>query len=294
MSLQITDKVLMRKLINKEELRSWSRTGAEVSFVPTMGFLHEGHFALIERARQLSGNEGRVLVSIFVNPAQFDKATDLEAYPRDLESDLQACRQLGVDAVFVPNADEFYAADRSITIHETSLSNRLCGATRPGHFEGVCLVLTKLFSIIRPQSAVFGMKDYQQLAIVRRLVRDLDLGLEIAGVPTLREADGLAMSSRNARLTREMRELAPEFYRSLKSIARNFAGGEHSARVLLADAITYLESHGGVKVDYLEIVNGADLGLVDEVRVGDVVAGAVFFGEVRLIDNLVFGGEVES
>lgn len=177
--------------------------------VPTMGALHEGHLSLIRRARELAGPTGTVVVSIFVNPIQFDRASDLEGYPRPMEADLAVCEVEGVDVVFTPEVSSMYFPDRSITVLEQSLSQTLCGATRPGHFDGVCTVVLKLFLLSGCEIAVFGEKDYQQLAIIRRMVRDLNVPVEIVGGPTVREADGLAMSSRNVKLTAEQRADAP-------------------------------------------------------------------------------------
>ena len=181
------------------ELAQWrnNTAGSPVVFVPTMGALHEGHLELMREARKLAGDRGSVIVSIFVNPLQFGPKEDFSKYPRELEADAAKCESVGVDAIFNPGADEMYPPDRSVVVLETKLGTRLCGASRPGHFDGVCTVVLKLFNLVRAQIAVFGKKDYQQLAIIRRMVRDLNVPIRIIGHETVREPDGLAMSSRN-------------------------------------------------------------------------------------------------
>src|SRR6478736_5261392 len=192
------------------ELRNLLKNASRpVVLVPTMGAFHPGHLSLMRQAREIAGADGTVVVSIFVNPIQFDRASDLAAYPRPMESDLAACEAEGVDVAFTPAADSMYFPDRSITVTETLLSRDLCGASRPGHFDGVCTVVLKLFLLTGCGAAVFGEKDFQQLAIIRRMVRDLDVPVEIVAHPTVREPDGLAMSSRNVRLTPEHRAVAP-------------------------------------------------------------------------------------
>ena len=248
--------------------------------VPTMGALHEGHLALIRRARLAAGENGIVAVSIFVNPIQFDRSADLDAYPRTLESDLEKCRAEGADVVFAPAADSMYLPDRSITVLETELSKTLCGATRPGHFDGVCTVVLKLFNLFQPVAAVFGEKDFQQLAIIRRMVRDLDVPVEIIAHPTLREPDGLAMSSRNARLSDDQRTDAARIRQGLVT-----ASGLTRPQAIVDSARHIIESPLN-RIDYLELVDAETLQpLVDFSRAA-LLATAVFYGEVRLIDNL--------
>ncbi len=254
--------------------------------VPTMGALHDGHLALVRRAREAAGPAGELAVSIFVNPIQFDRPGDLAAYPRPLEDDLERCREAGVDLVFAPPADAMYLPDRSIHVHETSLSRTLCGATRPGHFDGVCTVVLKLFNLLRPVAAVFGEKDYQQLAIIRRLVRDLDVPVEILAVPTVREDDGLAMSSRNQRLSPEQRGDAPRIHRALAA-AVSLRPTHPAPADLLAAVRADIESPLN-RVDYLELVDPETLQPVvspDNPDRPALLASAVFYGEVRLIDN---------
>ena len=202
-----------------EQRTQWT---SPVAFVPTMGALHQGHVSLFEKARETVGENGTVVASIFVNPLQFDRPEDLKNYPQTLAADLEDCRAHGVDHVFHPNAADFYAKDHSIQVLEKKLATRLCGASRPGHFDGVCTVVLKLFNLVRPDCAVFGKKDYQQLAIIRRLIRDLSLEVKIIAADTFREKDGLAMSSRNRNLTAEHRADAPRLRKALLA-AQNLA-----------------------------------------------------------------------
>ncbi len=254
--------------------------------VPTMGALHEGHLALIRAARDKVGAHGTVAVSIFVNPLQFDRKDDLTHYPRPLSADLAACEMAGADIVFTPDAAAMYEADHSVTISENRLSTTLCGASRPGHFTGVCTVVMKLFMLFRAESAVFGKKDFQQLAIIRRMVRDLHVPIEIIGHPTVREADGLAMSSRNVRLSVEQRKDAPMIYRSLRAAVDLASTGEKRAEPLLAVARERVAASSEFRIDYLALVDAETLEAVAEVRRPAILAVAGFYGEVRLIDHV--------
>jgi pantoate--beta-alanine ligase len=249
--------------------------------VPTMGALHEGHLQLIRQARQLAGSKGSVIVSIFVNPIQFDRAADLAAYPRPMETDLAACRAEGVDVIFAPDAGSMYFPDRSITVTESSLSRHLCGATRTGHFDGVCTVVLKLFLLSGCHSAIFGEKDFQQLAIIRRMVRDLDVPVEIVSCPTVREEDGLAMSSRNARLTPVQREDAPRIRRSLLDATAFSRPTE-----ILQAARSGIEASPLTRIDYLSLVDAESLEPIAELTRPAILATAVFYGDVRLIDHI--------
>jgi pantoate--beta-alanine ligase len=248
--------------------------------VPTMGALHAGHLSLMRQAREIAGSGGTVIVSIFVNPIQFDRASDLDAYPRPMASDLADCEAAGVDVVFTPSVSSMYFPDRSITVTENSLSRHLCGATRPGHFDGVCTVVLKLFLLTGCDAAVFGEKDFQQLAIIRRMVRDLDVWVEIVAGPTLRESDGLAMSSRNARLTPEQRADAPRIRRALSA-----AAGLRDAGEILTSARAEIEKSPLARIDYLSLVDAETLQPVAALERPAVLATAVFYGEVRLIDH---------
>ncbi|MGJ8673291.1 pantoate--beta-alanine ligase [Rubritalea sp.] len=255
--------------------------------VPTMGALHRGHVALIRKARDIAGPNGCVAVSIFVNPIQFNNASDLENYPNTLTEDRALCEQEGVDLLFTPSVDSLYAGNRSVTIIESSLSSQLCGATRPGHFDGVCTVVAKLFNIFAPIDAVFGKKDYQQLAILNRMVRDLNFQTVIHGVETVREDDGLAFSSRNVRLTEEARIQAPVINQSLNAANTLLESGEHSTGALLNGIREQLTKDAPLaKIDYLECIDAATLQPVSSASQKSVIAIAAFFGDVRLIDNI--------
>jgi pantoate--beta-alanine ligase len=257
--------------------------GASVGLVPTMGALHEGHLALIRAAR---AQNDVVVVSIFVNPTQFGPHEDLAKYPRDLEQDLLLVRQAGGDLVFNPSPEEMYAPDRSTWVDVEGLTEGLCGRSRPGHFRGVCTVVAKLFAICQPDRAYFGDKDAQQLAVIQRMVRDLNTRVEIVPCLTVREADGLAMSSRNVRLTPEARAQAPALYQALLAARALVDAGERTAAALdKAIRGTLAESPLG-EIDYVEIVRADDLEPVTTVTGTCLIALAVRFGDVRLIDNL--------
>jgi pantoate--beta-alanine ligase len=277
----------MKIAVHPAELRRELATlpGPRV-LVPTMGALHEGHLALVRRAREAAGPQGTVAVSIFVNPIQFDRPGDLAAYPQPLDADLELCRAAGVDLVFTPRADSMYFPDRSITVSESLLSRHLCGATRPGHFDGVCTVVLKLFHLFQPDAAVFGEKDVQQLAILRRMIRDLDVPVEIIGHPTVREPDGLALSSRNVRLLPEHRADAPRIHRALEAARSLLRCGERATAPFLAAARKHLEDSPFARIDYLELVDAESLQPVGHIKRPAVLAAAVFYGEVRLIDHV--------
>lgn len=252
-----------------------------VVLVPTMGALHHGHAALIRRARRLAGKDGVVAVSIFVNPTQFGPKEDFSKYPRPVSKDEKLCRECGADLVFRPAVNEMYAPDASVAVDETRLSSGLCGESRPGHFRGVCTVVAKLFLVIQPDIAVFGEKDWQQLAIIRRMVRDLDFPIRIVGHPTIREKDGLAVSSRNAYLTPEERAAAPGIRAALLA-----AAGRRTPAAVLADAARRLAKIPGARVDYIRLVDSETLDPARNLRRETTLATAVFLGRARLIDNL--------
>ncbi|MFN6046215.1 MAG: pantoate--beta-alanine ligase [Verrucomicrobiota bacterium] len=249
--------------------------------VPTMGALHRGHLALVKHAREVAGPDGVVVVSIFVNPIQFDREDDLEAYPRPLETDLMQCQAAGVDVVFVPDVREMYAHDRSTLVTENSLSRSLCGASRPGHFDGVCTVVMKLFMLSACHAAVFGEKDFQQVAIIRRMVRDLDVPVEVVESPTIRESDGLALSSRNVRLSATHREDAPCIFRALNEAAKL-----HNADGIIRHARKLLGESEHLKIDYLSLVDAETLQEVNDLKRSCILAAAVFYDDVRLIDHV--------
>ncbi|MGH9240977.1 MAG: pantoate--beta-alanine ligase [Vicinamibacterales bacterium] len=272
-------------------VRAWRddrrRAGQRVGFVPTMGALHEGHARLIETARQRGDH---VVVSIFVNPLQFDRKDDLERYPRTLDADLRICNDRGVELVFAPAAGEMSPVEPLCTVTVKRVTDRLCGQFRPGHFDGVATVVTKLFDIVQPDVAYFGEKDAQQLAVIRRMVADLNIPVDIAGVPTVREADGLALSSRNVRLSAEERSKAIALYRALREAERAIAGGEHDARAVERLAAAVIPQDASLRLEYLEVVDPVELQRVDRIEGTVLVAGALWVGNTRLIDNLTVSG----
>lgn len=280
----------MNVINNIRQLRAWGtiNKGTRCVLVPTMGALHEGHASLIRAARDIAGASGNVAVSIFVNPLQFGPGEDFEKYPRTLIEDLGLCRDNGADMIFVPKTDDLYPADRSIVLQETSLSQMLCGASRPGHFDGVCTVVAKLFNLVQCEDAVFGKKDFQQLAIIRRLVRDLDFNVVLHAVDTVREADGLAMSSRNRYLSPEERAQAPAVYAALKSARDSWKkGGERDPATLISLIKQHIEQHAPLgRIDYISAADAATLQPVSATTETVVIASAVFFGTTRLIDNV--------
>lgn len=255
---------------------------SRVGLVPTMGFLHEGHLSLVRRARR---ENDTCVVSIFVNPLQFGPTEDLEAYPRDMDRDLDLLSSEGVDLVFAPDFDEMYSPDRSVTVTERDISRSLCGSARPGHFDGVCTVVLKLFNILSPDRAYFGEKDYQQLQVVRRMARDLDVDVEIRGCPIVREKDGLAMSSRNIYLGEAERRDALALSKALVEARSAFEAGERDCRKILVTVRRVLEAHPLVNIDYAEIRDAETLLPVERVEGRAVVALAARVGKARLIDN---------
>jgi pantoate--beta-alanine ligase len=254
--------------------------------VPTMGALHAGHVSLVRLARENAGTHGEVAVSIFVNPLQFEPGSDFSRYPRPERADEQVCREKGVDLIFRPAPNEMYASDRSTFVEETALSERLCGASRPGHFRGVTTVVTKLFHLVAPDAAVFGEKDFQQLAIVRRMVRDLDFPIEILAGAIVREPDGLALSSRNQYLSAEERAQAPVIRAALLAAVQSH---EKSAEKVLSAVRQKIESAPLARIDYAEIVGADDLQPRLTTGTRTLLAVAVFFGQTRLIDNILLG-----
>jgi pantoate--beta-alanine ligase len=251
-----------------------------------MGALHVGHAKLISEARRLAGPNGKVVVSIFVNPTQFSPAEDFSRYPRPLDADKKLCADLGVDLIFHPAAEAMYPADFSTFVEETSVATNLCGASRPGHFKGVCTVVLKLFQIIQPKIAVFGLKDFQQCAVIRRMVRDLHLSVRIVPIPTVREADGLALSSRNRFLSSEERAQAPVLRTALLAAQKAWRGGETRPGPLRQIMIKALSKASLARVDYVEVADANTLQPVTHVGRDSVLALAVYFGATRLIDNV--------
>ncbi len=251
--------------------------------VPTMGALHKAHAELIRVARDHAGRDGEVAVSIFVNPLQFEPGNDYERYPRPEKADEEFCRKAGVDFLFRPSAAEMYADDRSVFVEEFSLSKVLEGKSRPGHFRGVCTVVAKLFNILAPDAAVFGEKDFQQLAIVRRMVRDLNFKIDIIAVPTMREDDGLACSSRNQYLNDEERKQTAILFKALRAAAD---AGQKSAQEIVSLTRNLINQAPLARVDYIEVVDTESFQPIEVVRPNSLLAIAVFFGKTRLIDNI--------
>ncbi|OUV09843.1 MAG: pantoate--beta-alanine ligase [Verrucomicrobiaceae bacterium TMED86] len=259
-----------------------------LALVPTMGALHEGHLALLRAAREKVGPRGTVAISIFVNPIQFDRPEDLLNYPKTLENDLAACEAEGVDLAFIPNAGELYLPDRSVLVTESLLTKHLCGATRPGHFDGVLTVVLKLFNILQPDCAIFGKKDFQQLALINRMVRDLDVPVEIVGHPTIRQDDGLALSSRNRKLIPDHHADAPRIQRALAAARDLVQTGEQSPDIYLAAVKSHLlkDAPADFSIDYLEFVDSATLQPIAKLTAPATLATACFYGPVRLIDHI--------
>ncbi len=267
----------------RQQVAAARQKGNIVGFVPTMGALHAGHGALIDCARR---EAAFVVVSIFVNPTQFDRREDYEAYLINLNADLEFCSTRGVDLIFAPAAEEMYPSAICTSVDVAGLSEHLCGKFRPGHFRGVATVVAKLFHIVGPARAYFGEKDAQQLAIVRRMVADLDFPIEIMPVPTVREADGLALSSRNARLTQKERAAAPVLFRALNQAGRCVAEGARCAAEVRRAALEILAQEPAARVEYLEVVGEETMAPVDPVTGRVRIAAAVWFGATRLIDNV--------
>src|SRR5437763_9317906 len=252
--------------------------------VPTMGALHKAHGELIRVAHEKAGEDGEVVVSIFVNPLQVEPGSDYERYPRPEKEDEEFCRKLDVDLLFRPSAAEMYADNQSAFVDEDSLSNLLEGKSRPGHFRGVCTVVAKLFNILQPDAAVFGEKDFQQLAIIRRMVRDLSYKIDIVAVPTVRESDGLAYSSRNAYLNAEERKQAAVLRKALLA-AKDF--GQTSAKEVV-DLVRKIISQAPLaRIDYVDLVDAETLQPIDSAKPNSLLAAAVYFGKTRLIDNIL-------
>ncbi len=278
---------VVRKIIECRD-RTWKARGEEktVGFVPTMGFLHEGHLSLVRKCRQ---ETDYCVVSIFVNPTQFGPGEDFNQYPRDEERDLALLRKEGVDLVFIPTVEEMYPEGYQTYVEVTELSRPLCGQFRKGHFRGVATVVTKLFNIVYPHIAYFGQKDYQQYLIIKRMVKDLNMPVEIKALPIVRERDGLAMSSRNTYLNPEERAQAVALYRALMKAKQAYDEGERSADRIKKTVEEELAKYPLVKVQYIEVVDGETLKPVERIEGKTLVAVAAFVGKARLIDNVLLG-----
>ncbi len=262
--------------------------GKSIALVPTMGYLHEGHLSLVRLARK---HGDVVVVSIFVNPTQFGPGEDFSKYPRDFKRDEDRCRKAGVDFIFYPPAKDMYAPDHSVFVVEENLSRDLCGAARPGHFRGVATVVAKLFNLVLPHAAVFGEKDAQQLRIIERMVRDLDFPVHIVRGPTVREPDGLAMSSRNAYLSPDERKQALCLKRALDRAVELYRTGERDPKKIAAALGIIIAREPAAKIDYVKVVDDATLAPIAAIERPALVALAVFVGKTRLIDNVVLTDE---
>jgi pantoate--beta-alanine ligase len=266
----------------RQTVKAWKKEGLRVGFVPTMGYLHEGHQSLIKRAAL---ENDRVVVSIFVNPMQFGPSEDLGSYPRDLDRDVALCKATGTDIIFHPEATEMYLPDFCTFVDMNVLTGGLCGKSRPVHFRGVCTIVNKLFNIVGADRAYFGQKDAQQLAVIRRMVRDLNIDIEIVGCPIIREKDGLAKSSRNTYLSTEERKAALILNHSLAIGQQLVEQGERNAQIVISTITDNINTEPLAKIDYVDIVDALSMEKVDKIERSVLVAIAVFIGKTRLIDN---------
>lgn len=268
----------------RAQVKEWKKEGQSIGFVPTMGYLHEGHMSLIDAA----GENDKVVVSIFVNPMQFGPTEDFASYPRDLEHDAKLCEEHGVDLIFHPTPEEMYGDQFYSYVDMDVLTKELCGLSRPVHFRGVCTVVTKLFNIVTPDRAYFGQKDAQQLAVIKRMVKDLNMPLTITGCPIIREADGLAKSSRNTYLSIEEREAALVLSRSIFLGKEMVEKGERDCKKILAAMTAEIEKEPLAKIDYVKIVDLDTMQQVEKIDRGILAAIAVYIGKTRLIDNFMY------
>ena len=264
--------------------------GKRIAFVPTMGYFHEGHLALMKEAKKMADC---VVVSIYVNPAQFGPKEDFSKYPRDLKRDLKMAESVNVDVIFYPPDDEIYPADYQTYVDVEKVTQNLCGMSRPWHFRGVTTICLKLFNIVKPHIAIFGKKDFQQYITIKRMVDDLNLDLEIIGLSTVREADGLAMSSRNKYLQNNERSSALTLFASLKLAQKLYSGGERKASVIINEVKKLIKKADCTDIDYIKICETKTLSDVDEIKSQSVIALAVKVGKTRLIDNHVFGEKLK-
>ena len=269
----------------RQIVKKWRKEGLTVGLVPTMGYLHEGHKSLIDKAVK---ENDRVVVSVFVNPIQFGPTEDLASYPRDLERDAKLCEEAGANLIFHPEKEEMYFDDFSSFVEVQGVSKGLCGKSRPIHFRGVCTVVTKLFNIVKPDRAYFGQKDAQQLAVVKRMVRDLNMDIEIVGCPIIREEDGLAKSSRNTYLSAEERKAAVILSKSLKLGKEAIEKGERDSKKIIDIITNNINTEKLAKIDYVEIVDPLSIENIDKIENSALVAMAVYIGKTRLIVNFIY------
>ena len=269
----------------KEQIIEWRSQGLSVGLVPSMGYLHEGHASLMKEAvKQMD----KVAVSVFVNPTQFGPGEDYDSYPRDLDHDIAICEEQGVDLIFHPSVEEMYGKNYNTYVTMETLGDELCGKSRPIHFRGVCTVVTKLFNIITPDKAFFGQKDAQQLAIIKRMVKDLNMNLEVVGCPIIREDDGLAKSSRNTYLSPEERQAALILSKTIFMGQEMVKNGERDVKTLLDAMKANIETEPLAKIDYVEVVDGETMQKVEKIEESVLVAMAVYIGSTRLIDNFMY------
>ena len=284
------------KIINSiTQMQSFAESlrlqGKKISFVPTMGYFHEGHLDLMREARKMANC---LVVSIYVNPTQFGPKEDLSKYPRDFDRDCKMAQGVNVDVIFNPSNHEMYPENYQTYVNVEKVTQNLCGLSRPGHFRGVTTICNKLFNIVKPHTAVFGKKDYQQFITIKRMVADLDLDLEIIGIPIVREADGLAMSSRNIYLKENERVSALNLVNSLKLAQRLYDGGERKSSRILSEVTQLIKSAPYTEIDYVKICDATTLVDVDDIITETVIALAVKVGTTRLIDNHVFGDKLNA
>lgn len=277
-------KVVSTVCETRAQVKEWKNQGLTVGLVPTMGYLHEGHQSLIKKAVE---ENDRVVVSVFVNPIQFAPNEDLETYPRDLEADKRLCDSTGADLIFHPTPDEMYPDGFSTHIQMDNLTKELCGKTRPTHFGGVCTVVGKLFNIVQPDKAYFGQKDAQQLAIIKRMVRDLNFDIEIVGCPIIREPDGLAKSSRNTYLNADERKAALILSKAIKLGEELVADGERNAQTVIKAMTDKINTEPLARIDYVNVVDALSIEPLDVIKGEVLVAIAVYIGKTRLIDNFI-------
>ena len=278
--MKIVNKVRQMQVLSDK----FKKEGKKIAFVPTMGYFHKGHLSLMERGRKLADI---LVISIFVNPIQFGPGEDFRKYPRDLKRDLSLAEGVGVDVAFIPEAEEMYPPDYQTYLEVTGLTQHLCGLSRPGHFRGVTTVVAKLFNIVKPDIALFGLKDYQQYIVIKRMVRDLNYDIEVVGCPIIREKDGLAMSSRNIYLTPEQRKSALCLYQGIKLAERLVREGQRDAKIIIKEVIDYIESKPYTQIDYVKICHPETLDDLEYLNDKALLALAVRVGKARLIDNTI-------
>ena len=284
----------MKIIESVQEMQEFSESlrnsGKKIAFVPTMGYFHRGHLSLMKEGRKRGDC---LIISIYVNPTQFGPEEDLEKYPRDFERDGKLCEDVGVDVIFYPPDSEMYPEHYQTFVDVERVTNNLCGLSRPGHFRGVTTICAKLFNIVKPHVTVFGKKDFQQLVTIKRMVTDLNMDMDVVGMPTIREADGLAMSSRNTYLKEEERESALSLSRSLKLAKELYDNGERNAGKIIDETKKFIEGHPHTKIDYVNMCDTTTMNDIEYLESEAVIALAVRVGAARLIDNYVFGEPLE-